>query len=176
VLARHEDLKEVVNSSWTRGQGVIRCDPDTHDPRSYSTFAAKAIGMKGKKLPDTTLSRAIIIEMKRKQPGERVQDFDHLDKPEFEVLRRKLVRWATDNSKLLTKTTPKLPEDFHNRTRASWVPLIAIAELAGDDIAKQASEAAQAPAAHRDAQTAYTPSLPSTCAKRRPENSRAMAG
>jgi len=48
ALVRNEDLKEVMNSGWTRGQGVIRCDPDTHDPRSYSTFAPKAIGMKGK--------------------------------------------------------------------------------------------------------------------------------
>jgi len=55
-LVNNDDLKEVVNSGWTRGQRVIRCDPETHDPRPYSTFCPKAIGMKGRKLPDTTLS------------------------------------------------------------------------------------------------------------------------
>ena len=86
-LINNVDLREVVNSGWTRGQGVIRCDSETHEPRRYSSFAPKAIGMKGKELPDTTLSRAIIIEMKRKQPGEVVEDFDHLDNEEFATLR-----------------------------------------------------------------------------------------
>jgi putative DNA primase/helicase len=98
--------------------------------------------MKGKKLPDTTLSRAIVIEMKRKQPDESVRDFNHLDNEQFATLRRKLVRWATDNGEAL-KTTPTLPEDFHNRTRANWKPLFAIAELAGEDIVQKVTEAAQ---------------------------------
>jgi putative DNA primase/helicase len=143
ALVRNEDLKEVVNSGWTRGQGVIRCDPETHDPRAYSTFAPKAIGMKGKKLPDTTLSRAIIIEMKRKQTDERVRDFNHLDNPEFERLRRKLVRWAADNAEKLKDARPQLPDGFHNRTRANWALLFAIAELAGNELAEQLGEAAR---------------------------------
>src|SRR5262252_1188902 len=27
------DLRQVINSGWTRGQGVVRCDPDTNEPR-----------------------------------------------------------------------------------------------------------------------------------------------
>lgn len=37
----NRDLKSVVNSGWTRGQGVIRCDPETNEPRLYSTFAPR---------------------------------------------------------------------------------------------------------------------------------------
>jgi hypothetical protein len=50
VLVNNEDLKEVINSGWTRGQNAIRCDPDTHEPRPYSTFCPKAIGMKGRRI------------------------------------------------------------------------------------------------------------------------------
>ena len=143
ALVNNDDLKEVMNSGWTRGQAVIRCDPETHDPRVYSTFAPKAIGMKGKKLPDTTLSRAIIIEMKRKQPGEVVHDFNHLDNDDFKTLRRRLLRWAADNAEALRKAEPETPPGFYNRTRMNWWLLFAIAELAGDEEAEQARKAAK---------------------------------
>ena len=71
AFANNDDLKEVVNSGWTRGQSVVRCDPKTYDPSPFSTFAPKAIGMKGRNLPDTTVSRAVIVEMHRKLPGEQ---------------------------------------------------------------------------------------------------------
>ena len=56
ALVSNDDLKEVVNSGWTRGPTVVRCHPETLDPCPFSTFAPKAIGMKGRNLPDTTLS------------------------------------------------------------------------------------------------------------------------
>jgi Protein of unknown function (DUF3631) len=132
-LVNNDDLKEVVNSGWTRGQSVIRCDPETNDPRPYSTFCPKAIGMKGRKLPETTLTRTIIIEMKRKLPTETVADFDHLDNEDLSVLRRRLARWADNNAELLAKAMPKVPPGFHNRTKANWMPLFAIAESAGSN-------------------------------------------
>jgi hypothetical protein len=69
TFVNNEDVREVINSGWTRCQDVIRCDPDTHEPRLYSTLAPKALEMKGRKLPDTALSRSVVIEPKRKLPG-----------------------------------------------------------------------------------------------------------
>jgi Protein of unknown function (DUF3631) len=142
VLVNNEDLKEVINSGWTRGQNVIRCDPETNDPRPYSTFCPKAIGMKGRKLPDTTLSRAIIVELQRKLPDETVTDFDHLDDKGLARLRRQLARWATDNAAALAKATPEIPPGFHNRKRANWKLLFAIAESAGGEWKRRAWQAA----------------------------------
>src|SRR5262245_7981876 len=34
-------LRAVVNSGWTRGAGVPRCDPDTNEPEIFSTFGPK---------------------------------------------------------------------------------------------------------------------------------------
>jgi hypothetical protein len=41
----------VVLADGDDAEGLIRCDPDTHEPRGYSTFCAKSIGMNGKNLP-----------------------------------------------------------------------------------------------------------------------------
>ena len=140
----NDDLRSVINSGWTRGQGVPRCDPETNEPRVYPTFCPKAIGMKGRSLPDTTMSRTIIVEMKRKLPSELVEDFDHLDDAESADLRRQLARWAEDNAERLKGAQPQIPPGFHNRVRANWKLLLAIAEAAGDDWKRQAWQAAGA--------------------------------
>jgi Protein of unknown function (DUF3631)/Arm DNA-binding domain len=113
-------------------------------------FAARAgilpegTAMKGRKLPDTTLSRAIVIEMKRKKPHELAADFDHVDDEDFARLRRQCLRWANDAATPLTLARPEIPPGFHNRVRANWKPLLAIAELAGDDWKEKTWEAAEA--------------------------------
>jgi hypothetical protein len=136
ALADNPDLRSVINSGWTRGQGVIRCHPDTHEPELFSTFAPKVVAMKGRALPDTTLSRSIIITMKPRRasdPKEHATDFDHLDNETFARLRSQLMRWAADNVEAIAKATPEIPPSFHNRRRANWVPLLAIAEAGGGD-------------------------------------------
>ena len=136
AFVSNDDLKEVVNSGWTRGDCVIRCDPETHEPRAYGTFCPKAIGLIGRKLPPATLSRALIIALQRKKPDEWAADFDHCDNNTFAKLRAQLARWAADEAEPLAKAKPEMLPDFHNRTRANWRLLLAIAERCG---AKQAA-------------------------------------
>jgi hypothetical protein len=147
VLADNPDLRSVVNSGWTRGQGVVRCNPDTHEPELFSTFAPKVVAMKGRNLPDTTLSRSIIITMKprrAREPKEHTADFDHLDNETFARLRSQLQRFAADNAEALAKAMPEIPSGFHNRRRANWIPLLAIAEAAGGEWKAAAWKAARA--------------------------------
>jgi 5S rRNA maturation endonuclease (ribonuclease M5) len=138
AFVANEDLRSVINSGWTRGDSVIRCEPDTHEPRPYSTFAPKAIGMKGRKLPDTTLSRSIVITMRPKRendPNEQTEDFNHLDNETFARLRQQLLRWATDNADALIRAKPETPPGFHNRRRANWRTVLAVAEAMGGKLA-----------------------------------------
>jgi hypothetical protein len=128
AFAKNDDLREVVNSGWTRNQNVIRCHPETHEPFTYSTFAPKCVAMKGLHLPDTTLSRSLILRLKRKAPGEDVDDFEHLDTPKFAELRRKAARWSADNADLLQTARPETIPGFTNRRRMNWRHLLAIAE------------------------------------------------
>ena len=126
---------------------MIRCDPDSREPMLYSTFAPKAVGMKGRKLPDTTLSRCIIVAMRPRRPNdeaERTEDFNHLDNQAFVRLRSQLTKWASDKAAALAKSKPEVPPGFHNRRRANWQPLFAIAELAGAEWKQVAWKAAQA--------------------------------
>jgi hypothetical protein len=136
ALADNPDLRSVINSGWTRGQGVVRCHPDTHQPELFSTFAPKIVAMKGRKLPDTTLSRSIIITMKPRRAGdpkEHAADFDHLDNETFSRLRSQLMRFAGDNAEAIAKATPEIPPGFHNRRRANWTTLLAIGEACGGE-------------------------------------------
>jgi uncharacterized protein DUF3631 len=147
ALTDNPDLRSVINSGWTRGQGVIRCHPDTREPELFTTFAPKIVAMKGRNLPDTTLSRSIIITMKPRRAGdpkEHAADFDHCDKETFIRLRSQVMRWAADNAEALAKATPEIPPGFHNRRRANWMPLLAIAEAGGGDWKKAGWKAALA--------------------------------
>ena len=136
------ELRQVINSGWTRGQGVVRCDPDTNEPRKFSTFCPKAIASKGKKAPDTILSRAIFIVQKRRTKGERVSHFDHLDDGGFARLRSQLARWAADNGVVLGSARPAMPEAFLNRLASNWQLMFAIADSLGDEAGKRARAAA----------------------------------
>ena len=125
------ELRSVINAGWTRGAGVPRCNPETNEPEFFETFGPKVIGLKGLRLPDTTLSRSIIIAMERKLPSDRVADFDHLDDAGLAELRSELARFAHDNIEQLRGARPKPPEGFYNRLAANWRLMLAIADLCG---------------------------------------------
>jgi hypothetical protein len=143
AFVQNLDLEQAVNSGWTRGQGVIRCDPETHEPRKYSTFCPKAIAMKGKDAPDTTLSRAIFILMKRRTRDEAIADFAHFDDDGFQRLRSHLARWAADNGATLGVAKPAQPDGFINRLAANWKLLFAIADSLGGEAGRRARAAAR---------------------------------
>jgi putative DNA primase/helicase len=138
------ELRGVINSGWTRGAGVPRCQPETHEPEFFETFGPKAIGLKGLKVPGTTLSRSIIVDMERKLPGDEVEDFSHVDDEGLARIRQQLARFADDNMAALAGKTPQMPDGFANRLRANWILLLAIAELCGPKAAEQARKAAEA--------------------------------
>ncbi len=140
AFAKSPDLAEVVNSGWTRGQTIVRCDPDTHEPRTYSTFCPKIVALKGKEAPDPTLSRAIFISMKRRTRSEPIADFAHIDDDGFRRLRSQLARWADDNGAVLGLAAPAMPDGFMNRTAANWKLIFAIADSFGaGDRAREAA-------------------------------------
>jgi putative DNA primase/helicase len=139
----NEDLRGAVNSGWTRGQGVIRCDAETHEPRLFSTFCPKAVGMIGRRLPAATLSRAIVIEMARKKSSERTIDFEYVDDDSLAELRSDLARYGADNANQLHRAHPALPQGFENRRAANWRLLLAIADTGGEEWGRKARTAAE---------------------------------
>jgi len=121
----------------------VRCDPDTNEPRKFSTFCAKAIALKGKDAPDTILSRAIFITLRRRIKSEAIAHFDHVDDPDFAILRSRLARWGADNGEALAMVRPSMPDGFLNRTASNWQLMFAIADSLGEEAGARAREAAQ---------------------------------
>jgi len=144
VLASDEKapLRSIINSGHTRGQGVLRCVEPNWVPELFPTFAPKAIGMRGRKLPDTTLSRCVIIELQRKKKSEKVERFLNQDDEGLKQLRSRLARWSADNEDALRGIAPRMPDGFENRRGDNWRLQLAIADLCGDDWGDKAREAA----------------------------------
>ena len=77
--------------------------------------------MKGKRLPDTTLSRSIIIEMRRKKAGERVGALpQHRRRRSCSNCGGSALRWANDNGEKLEDAEPDMPPGFDNRLGDNW--------------------------------------------------------
>jgi Protein of unknown function (DUF3631)/CHC2 zinc finger len=122
------ELRSVINSGHTRGQCVIRCITDEHRPEKFSTFAPKAIGMVGRKLPPATLGRCIVVELRRRTENEIVEKFAHKDTAELGGLRSRLRRWSMDNADSLSGDV-NMPPGFSNRRADNWRVIFAIADL-----------------------------------------------
>jgi putative DNA primase/helicase len=135
-------LRSVINSGHTRGQGVLRCIGDDKVPELFPTFAPKAIGMCGRKLPPPTLSRCIFVELRRRRKDEPFEKFEHEDDSELADLRGRLRRWSMDNEDTLRDASPSMPDELQNRRADNWRIQFAIADLAGLDWGDKARAAA----------------------------------
>jgi hypothetical protein len=122
------ELKSVINTGHTRGSVVIRCITDEHTPEPFSTFAPKAIGMIGRKMPYATLTRCLVVQLQRRKSDEPIERFLHIDDPGLADLRRRLLRWSLDNVDSL-HGEPSMPPQFDNRMADNWRVLFAIADL-----------------------------------------------
>ncbi len=143
-----EDLRGILNSGHTRENAyVIRVVGDTHEPKRFSTWGAKAIAGIGK-LPDTLHDRSIVVNLRRKQAHEKVKRLRNVSKSLFEEITRKLLRFAQDNENVLRISRPNLPHNISDRAADNWEPLLAIAELCGPEFHSKALKAAQSLSGH----------------------------
>lgn len=137
-LRDNEELRGILNSGHTRDLAyVLRTSGEEHEPRRFSTWAPKALALIGK-LPPTLHDRAIVVELARKTPGDRVErlaDFDGTD------LQRRCLRWVDDHALEIKASDPDIPGGTHDRAADNWAPLLAIADAAGGDWPARARQA-----------------------------------
>jgi putative DNA primase/helicase len=132
-LKDNDELRGVLNSGHTKTTAfVIRVEGESHEPVRFSTWAPKAISMIGT-LPETLQDRSVVIQLRRKAPGESASKLDIDFEAECLDIRRKCQRWADDNLNELTMTRPEMPKTNNDRMTDNWMPLSAIAEVAGGD-------------------------------------------
>ena len=109
----------------------------TEELPAYCAVALAGLG----NLPDTILTRSIIIRMRRRAPGERVESYRRrLHADDGNRLRDDLNAWT----KRTTFTFPKMPDGIEDRDADVWEPLVAIADAAGGDWPRKARVAAVA--------------------------------
>ena len=142
------ELHGLVNAGYSKGGFVLRSEPsgDSFEPRIFPVYGPKSIAgiALEKHLPDSTMSRGIIFNLRRKLPHESAQRLRHFDRSIFERIGSKLARFAQDYSGQLRHARPRLPEELSDREQDSWEPLFAIAQCAGPEWIERARKAALA--------------------------------
>lgn len=139
-----EDLRALLNSGYRRGASVLRMvgEGKKMEVKAFPTFAPVALAGIGS-LPDTVSDRSVIVEMRRRLPGERVRPFRLREvRPEATAIRARLETWAAENLTALETARPALPHGLSDRAEDLWEPLLAIADLAGGSWPKRARKAA----------------------------------
>jgi putative DNA primase/helicase len=143
-LAENAELRGIINSGHVRAMAqTIRCVGDEHEPRTFATWAPKALALIGR-LHDTLRDRSIVLEMRRRLRSERVERLRGDQDAAFADLRRRAARWAADSLEALRVADPELPDALGDRAADNWRPLVAIADLAGGTWPARAREAALA--------------------------------
>lgn len=128
------ELRGIMNAGHTRATAfVLRCSPDTHEPKLIPCFGARVLSMI-RQPPATIADRAISIEIRRKRTDEMVHRFrvDRL-REDKSPLRRRWQRWANDHVDEIGRLDPEVPAGLHDRAADNWRPLLAISELVGGD-------------------------------------------
>ena len=135
-----EALRQLLNASFKVGQSVIRCEPPKFEPKEFRIFAPIALaGIGTQAIPETVADRAIMIEMRRMLPNEKILEFesDEVEKY-FQPVKEKLEAFARSNESRYRDLRPDLPrESLNPRARDLWKPLYKIAECAGEEWIKK---------------------------------------
>lgn len=129
----NEDLRAVINAGYRRGVSVGRCYTVNGKvlTEQLPTYAAVAMGGLGD-LPDTLMSRSIVIRMRRRAKGEAGEAFQpSRHEADGQTLHDELVTWAASIAHKAASAEPFLPDGVSDRNADVWSPLLTVAELAG---------------------------------------------
>lgn len=153
----NKELQGLVNAGYKRGGYVLRSEStgESFEPRMFSVYSAKSIAgiTLEKHLPDSTMSRGIIFNIRRKLPHESVTRMRHAESRMFEIIVSKLTRFAIDYAQQIRRAQPKLPDALSDRDQDNWEALLAIAECAGPEWLNRATTAALELSNTREAHT-----------------------
>jgi hypothetical protein len=140
----NEEIRGLLNAGHRRGAVAGRCVVHgktvmTEEIPAYAAVALAGLGW----LPDTILTRSVILRMRRRHAGERVEPFRRrIHAQDGERVRSLIEVWTKGVCSDIT--WPDLPPEIQDRDADVWEPLIFIADAIGGDWPKRAREAAVA--------------------------------
>jgi Protein of unknown function (DUF3631) len=136
----NEEIRGLLNAGHRRTAVAGRCvvrgkEILTEEIPAYAAVALAGLGW----LPDTILSRSVIVRMRRRHEGERVEQFrSRIHSPQGAVVRSLIEVWARD----VEIEWPDLPTEIQDRNADMWESLLAIADAVGGDWPERARKAA----------------------------------
>lgn len=139
----NEPLRGFLNSGYRRGAKSLRCVGDGSNQNAgwFSSYCAVAMAGLGS-LPDTILTRSVIIRMRKRAPNERVEPYRRrIHEKEGHALRDRLAKWADTVRDAVSEAWPEMPEGVSDRPGDVWEPLLAVADAAGGDWPERARAA-----------------------------------
>ncbi len=142
----NEEVRGLLNSGYRKGATAGRCvvgngPITTEDMPSFAACALAGLD----DLPDTIMSRAIVIRMRRRAPNEVIESFRRrTHSGAGQVLNERISAWVISAWADLDGAWPDLPAGVEDRNADVWEPLLAIADAAGGHWPERAREAAVA--------------------------------
>jgi hypothetical protein len=131
----NEDVRGLLNAGHRKGAVSGRCivkgkEIVTVDFPAYCAVAIAGLG----DLPDTILTRSILVRMRRRAPHEKAEPFRHRTAgPTGEALHNRLAAWADSIRETLGDDWPDMPDGVDDRDADVWESLIAVADAAGGE-------------------------------------------
>ncbi|MEU1099933.1 DUF3631 domain-containing protein [Streptomyces tibetensis] len=129
----NEEVRGFLNSGYRRGAKSLRCvgDGSNQNAGFFPSFCAVAMAGLGS-LPDTILTRSVIIRMRKRAPNEKVEPYRRrVHEKQGHALRDRLSKWAGTVRDTVAEAWPDMPEGVCDRPADVWEPLLAVADAAG---------------------------------------------
>jgi len=125
----NEDVRGMLNAGHRKGAKAGRCVVKGATVTTEELDAYCAVALAGlDDLPDTLMTRSVVVRMRRRSPQEHVEPFRHrVNAPQGAEIRRRLVDW----SQTIPMQWPEMPPQITDRDADCWEPLLAVADAAG---------------------------------------------
>lgn len=142
----NEEIRGLLNAGHRRHGVAGRCvvrgkQVFTEEIPAYCAVALAGLGG----LPDTILSRCVIVRMRRRAPDEQIEAFRRrVEEVKGNAIRDRLATWAASIEQSATGAWPVMPDGIRDRDADIWESLLAIADRARDKWPKRARDAAVA--------------------------------
>lgn len=128
----NEEIRGLLNAGHRKHSTAGRCvvrgkQVFTEEIPAYCAVALAGLGG----LPDTMLTRSVVVRMRRRAPSEMVEPYRRREQCQAgEALSKRLEMWAASVESKVTGVWPVMPHGIHDRDADVWEALLACADAA----------------------------------------------
>jgi hypothetical protein len=129
----NEEIRGLLNAGHRRGAVAGRCvvkgkAVETEEIPAYCAVALAGLGG----LPDTLLSRSVVVRMRKRARAERIEQFRRREHGTAgHEVRDRLAVWADAVREKVTGAWPDMPAGVEDRDADVWEALLSVADAAG---------------------------------------------